>query len=123
MSRRGPVVNMGSGETVAEDGRLATDKPGEGLVACAECARAIALGWWGSISRHAAPSGRPVCVLCSEGEATLTAVDWFALAAALVAARTADGQRRSWHDDAVKGLGAVTFLGGGEGEPPARGGR
>ncbi|MET7310206.1 hypothetical protein ACWD7C_12890 [Streptomyces sp. NPDC005134] len=38
MSARGPVVDQGAGEAVAENGRLVTDEPGEGLVACFECA-------------------------------------------------------------------------------------
>jgi hypothetical protein len=103
------VVNLETGETVAEGGQLVTDPPGDALLACIECARAVALGWWGSIARHIAPLGRPVCVLCSEGEATLTADAWFTLTASLVAKRTADGQRRGWREDAVKGLGAVTI--------------
>ncbi|MER6616325.1 hypothetical protein [Streptomyces xantholiticus] len=108
MSQRGPVVDMGTGETVAEDGRLVDEPVADDLVACNECARAVALGWWGSIARHPGAPGRPVCVLCGEGEAVHTAVEWFAMAAALVRQRTNDGQRRTWHDDAVKGLGAVS---------------
>ncbi|MET8534518.1 hypothetical protein ABZV67_21965 [Streptomyces sp. NPDC005065] len=41
-------------------------------------------------------------------------MDWFALTASLVAARAADGQRRTWRDDAVKSLGAITFPGNAE---------
>jgi hypothetical protein len=108
MSARGdgPVVDMSTGATVAEDGRLVTDAPAD-LVACMECARAIALGWWGAIARHFGEPGEPVCVLCGEGAAVLTAVQFFARAAVLVQQRTADGQRRSWRDDAVIGLGAA----------------
>ncbi|AWI32738.1 hypothetical protein [Streptomyces tirandamycinicus] len=107
MSQRGPVVDMGTGETVAEAGRLAGEKPAGGLVACSECARAVALGWWGSISRHLGAPDAPVCVLCSEGEATLSAEEWFSLTAQLVVQRTRDGQRRTWRDDALVGIGAV----------------
>lgn len=100
MSERGPVVDMASGEVVAENGRLVHE-----LVACFECARAIALGWWGAIARHPAEPDEPVCVLCKESAAVLTASGWFASAAALVQQRTADGQRRTWREDALKGLG------------------
>jgi hypothetical protein len=110
MSERGPVVEMSTGATVAEGGRLVSDQPGGELMACVECARAVALGWFGSIARHIGDAGAPVCVLCSEGDATLTAVEWFALTASLVSQRTADGQRRTWRDDAVKGLGAMTVM-------------
>lgn len=110
MSERGPVVEMSTGETVAEGGRLITDQPAEGLVACVECARAVSMGWWGSIARHVAPEGAPVCLLCNEGEATLSAADWFTTTARLAASRIAAGQRRTWRDDAVKGLGAVTVM-------------
>lgn len=81
------------------------DQDAGGLVACDECARAVALGWWGGISRHQGRPGRPVCLLCGEGEAVHTAVQWFGLTAALVHERTHDGQRRTWHQDAMIGLG------------------
>ncbi|WP_155553656.1 hypothetical protein [Streptomyces sp. E1N211] len=106
MSRRGPVIDVATREIVAEAGELVGEEPGEGLVGCLECARAVALGWFGGIARHVGMEGAPVCVLCGEGEATLTAVDWFAMTGQLAAARTADGSRRTWRDDAVKGLGA-----------------
>ncbi|MGW2496217.1 hypothetical protein ACWCV2_17165 [Streptomyces pseudogriseolus] len=109
MSRRGPVVDVITGQTVAEEGRLVGEDPGEALVGCLECARAVAQGWWGSIARHVGMEGAPVCVLCGEGEATLSAADWFATAGQLAAAATARGSRRTWRDDAVKGLGARTL--------------
>ncbi|WP_431959356.1 hypothetical protein [Actinacidiphila sp. bgisy160] len=109
MSQRGPVVDMGTGQVVAQGGRMvANPQDAAELVACNECARAIGLGWWGSTARHPAPDGAPVCVLCLEGEAVHTAAAWFAAAAQLVQARTADGQRRTWRDDAIKGLGAIS---------------
>ncbi|MET9776201.1 hypothetical protein ABZ023_18405 [Streptomyces sp. NPDC006367] len=108
MSRRGPVVDVMTGQTVADAGRLVGEQPHEVLVGCSGCARAVAQGWWGSIARHAGSSGAPVCVMCGEGEATLSAVEWFQLVAELAAARTAAGSRRSWREDAVKGLGVVT---------------
>ncbi|MGV9509347.1 hypothetical protein ACWDQZ_27480 [Streptomyces tendae] len=107
MSRRGPVVEVGTGRVVAEAGRLVGDETGETLVACTECARAVAMGWFGAIARHPGSVGAPVCVMCGEGEATLSAVEWFVLLSELAAARTADGSRRTWRDDAVKGLGAT----------------
>lgn len=109
MSARGegPVVDLATGAVVAQDGRMVSDPPGEQPVACVECARAIALGWWGAISRHSGPADAPVCVLCSEGEATLAPTEWFVRAATLVQQRTVDGQRRSWRDDAVRGLGIM----------------
>jgi hypothetical protein len=103
MSKRGRVVDMGTGQTVAEDGRLTTDD--EALVACTECARAVALGWWGSISRHIGPADKPVCLLCCEGEAVHTPASWFAITAQLIAQRSRSGQRRTWNDDALIGLG------------------
>jgi hypothetical protein len=106
MSRRAPVVDVITGKTVAEDGQLVGQDLGEGLVGCLECARAVAQGWWGSIARHVGLEGAPVCVLCGEGEATLTAVDWFVMAGQLAAAATARGSRRTWRDDSVKGMGA-----------------
>ncbi|MEU9355051.1 hypothetical protein AB0D65_29655 [Streptomyces griseoloalbus] len=109
MSRRGPVVDVATGETVAEGGQLVGEQPDQDLVGCLECARAVAQGWWGSIARHVGMEGAPVCMLCGEGEATLTAADWFAMAAQLAAAATARGSRRTWRDDAVKGLGAHTL--------------
>jgi len=106
MSQRGPVVDMGTGDTVAEDGRLTTDRGQEDeLVACTECARAIALGWWGAISRHIGPADKPVCVLCGEGEAVHTAAGWFTTTAQLIEQRTREGQRRTWAEDAHVGLG------------------
>lgn len=81
--------------------------PADQPVACSECARAVALGWWGAIARHIGPADRPVCLLCGEGEATLTPTQWFALADELTRSRTLDGQRRTWRDDAVRGLGAM----------------
>lgn len=102
---QGPVVDLATGTVVAQDGRLAHEAPGEQPVACLECARAIALGWFGSISRHIGPADAPVCILCSEGEATLTPAQWFAQTAVLVQQRTADGQRRTWRDDSLRGLG------------------
>lgn len=101
MSQRGPVVDQATGDVVARDGRLVGEQP----VACLECARAIALGWFGAIARHPGDPNKPVCVLCSEGEAVLTPTQWFVRAAMLVQQRTVDGQRRSWRDDAVRGLG------------------
>mgnify|MGYP007011098431 CR=1 FL=1 len=113
MSKRGPVVDMGTGATVAEAGRLVGDEQKGNLVACVECARAIALGWWGAISRHAAYGpDKPVCVLCCEGEATYTAEEWFVLAGQLVTQRARDGQRKTWQEDAIRGLGI---------QPPADG--
>lgn len=103
MSQRGRVVDLNSGEVVAEGGQLVTDPSKR--VACHECARAVALGWWGSISRHIGPADAPVCLLCGEGEAVLTAEEWFAETADLIVERTRDGQRRTWRDDALKGLG------------------
>lgn len=100
MSQRGRVVDMASGDVVAENGALTGE-----LVACHECARAVALGWWGSISRHTGEPGTPVCVLCSEGEAVLTPAQWFTETASLVQAHIIDGQGRTWRDDATKGLG------------------
>lgn len=102
MSQRGPVIDMSTNAVVARDGHLLAD-----LVACQECARAVALGWWGSTARHYGDPGSPVCQLCSEGEATLTAQDWFALTLQLIIRNTASGTRRTWRDDAIKGLGAV----------------
>jgi hypothetical protein len=110
MSKRGPVADLSTGERVAEDGRLVTDPEAEERVACPECARAVALGWFGSIARHIGDAGAPVCVLCSEGDASLTAAEWFALVGQLVVARTADGQRRTWRDDAAKGMGAMVVM-------------
>lgn len=100
MSQRGPVVDLGTGTRVAQDGNLVHE-----LVACSECARAVALGWWGSTARHYGDEGSPVCQLCSEGEATLTAEAWFALTLQLTIRNTASGARRTWRDDARKGLG------------------
>jgi hypothetical protein len=108
MSERGPVVDMGTGAVVAQDGQLVHE-----LVACQECARAVALGWWGSTARHCSDEGSPVCQLCGEGEATLTPQAWFALTLQLIIRNTASGARRTWRDDAVKGLGATTMP-----EPP-----
>lgn len=102
MSERGDVIDHGTGDVVARDGQLVAD-----LVACQECARAVALGWWGSTARHYGDPGAPVCQLCSEGEATLTAQAWFALTLQLIIRNTASGARRTWRDDAVKGLGAA----------------
>jgi hypothetical protein len=110
MSKRGPVVNMTTRETVAEGGQLVGEQPAEGLMACVECARAVALGWWGSTARHFGDDGAPVCALCGEGEATLTATAWFALVVRLTIQNTASGMRRSWRDDAIKGLGAATIM-------------
>jgi hypothetical protein len=110
MSKRGTVVDQSTGQKVAEDGRLVTDEPGEELMACVECARAVALGWWGSTARHFGDPAAPACALCGEGEATLTAADWFALVVQLTIQNTASGMRRSWRDDAVKGLGAMTLM-------------
>lgn len=103
MSRRGPVVNMTTGETVAEAGELVGEEPGEGLVGCLECARAVALGQWGGVARHEGMDGAPVCLLCGEGEATLTAVDWFLTTAKLADAMTAAGTRATWREDSVRG--------------------
>jgi hypothetical protein len=100
MSERGNVVDLGTGDVVAKDGHLVGD-----LVACQECARAVALGWWGSTARHCGDPGSPVCQLCSEGEATLTATAWFSLTLELIIRNTASGARRTWRDDSVKGLG------------------
>lgn len=74
-------------------------------VACDECARAVAMGWLGSISRHPAPPGAPVCVLCGEGEAVHTAEEWFEHTVALIEERDRDGQRRTWREDAMIGAG------------------
>ncbi|QDN94915.1 hypothetical protein FNV58_00885 (plasmid) [Streptomyces sp. RLB1-9] len=110
MSARGdgPVIDLGTGAIVAKDGHLVGD-----LVACRECARAVALGWWGSTARHCSDPDSPVCQLCSEGEATLTAEAWFALTLQLTIQNTASGTRRTWRDDAIKGLGAIAMP-----EPP-----
>lgn len=62
------------------------------------------------ITNHPPPQRQPpqpVRVICGEGQATLTAGQWFARLAVLVAQRTAEGRRRSWRDDAVIGLGAM----------------
>jgi hypothetical protein len=104
MSERGSVVDMGTGDVVAENGRLATDQV---MVACHECARAVALGWWGSTARHPGEPGIPVCVLCGEGEAVLMPAQWFAETIMLI--QQNGSQRRTWRDDAVKGLGAIVL--------------
>jgi hypothetical protein len=103
MSERGPVVDMSTGTVFAQDGRMADEPPAD-LLACVECARAVSLGWWGSIARHCGDPGTPVCQLCSEGEATLTAKAWFALVQQMVIRNTASGIRRSWRDDSVQGM-------------------
>ena len=105
MSQRGPIVDMAPGQTVAKDGQPITDALDEALVACNECARAVALGWWGAISRHIGPADKPVCVLCGEGEAVHTASDWFTTTAKLIEQRNREGQRRTWSEDAHIGLG------------------
>jgi len=81
--------------------------PADQLVACPDCARAVGLGWWGSIARHNGPDGNPVCVLCKQSEATLTAAQWMALAASLAEYNTANGLRRAWHEDGLIGAGAA----------------
>lgn len=103
MSQRGRVVDQATGETVAEDGRLLID---EQPVACQECARAVARGWWGGIARHEGPDDQPMCVLCEEGQATLSATEWFRLTQQLIQARS--GQRKTWQEDAIRGLGAIS---------------
>lgn len=113
MSQRGPVRDLTTGDVVARDGRLTGDEREEQLVACLECARAIALGWFGAVARHLGEPNSPVCVLCGEGAATLTPEQWFARIATLAANATHSGQRRTWRDDAVKGLGATMMT-----EPP-----
>jgi hypothetical protein len=100
MSQRGPVVDMGTGAVVAQDGQLVHE-----LVACQECARAIGLGWWGAIARHPGPPDKPVCVLCCEGEATLTPAQWFTVVAQRIAAHVQAGKHKSWRDDSLRGLG------------------
>ncbi|MFF1284322.1 hypothetical protein ACFVY4_26720 [Streptomyces sp. NPDC058299] len=110
MSARGdgPVVDLGTGAVVAQEGRLVTDPPEEEqLVACNECARAIALGWWGAIARHPGPADKPVCVLCGEGQAVLTAGQWFDTTAKLKAAHVKAGKHHTWRDDAVARFGAA----------------
>jgi hypothetical protein len=116
MSARGdgPVIDLGTGALVAKDGALVTDPPdGQEPVACSECARAVALGWWGSIARHMGAPGTPVCWLCGEGKAILTPAQWFAEVVALIQAN--GPQRRTWHEDAIKGMGAFTMP-----EPPGQ---
>jgi len=104
-SERGPVVDMATGERVAEDGRLVSD---EQLVACLECARAIALGWWGAIARHFGNPDAPVCALCGEGEATLTPTQWFAQVTQLMQAHIAAGKHHSWREDSLTRLGIAS---------------
>ncbi|MFD8650669.1 hypothetical protein [Streptomyces mirabilis] len=112
MSARGdgPVVDLSTGAVVAQDGHLVGE-----LVACHECARAVALGWLGAIARHPAPHGAEVCTLCCEGEATLTPAQWFTMTAQLLGENARRGMWRSWRDDAVRGLGAITMP-----EPPGQ---
>jgi hypothetical protein len=107
MSLRGAVQDMRTGTVVAADGRLTGEHDTRALVGCTECARAIALGWWGGIARHRGDREAPVCVLCSEGEATLDAGAWFVLVASLAARNTVSGRHRTWREDAVRGLGAA----------------
>lgn len=103
MSRHAPVVDPTTGRVVARDGRL-LDDPAHPLAGCAECARAVAQGWWGAIARHPGPADAPTCALCGEGEATLTPSQWFDQVATLIGCSIA-AFRRSWRDDAVAGLG------------------
>jgi hypothetical protein len=78
----------------------------DALVACAECARAIAIGWWGGISRHRrADDTAPLCRLCQQGEATLTAEKFMNFTGDLVFEYRARGIGGTWHDDALRGLG------------------
>lgn len=91
----------------ADDAQPAPNPSEDALLACLECARAVGLGWWGSVARHPGPADAPVCVLCGEGAASLTAAQWLAQAAALAAHHTARGQRRSWREDAERGRGAA----------------
>lgn len=78
--------------------------PADQTVACNECARAVALGWWGGIARHPEHEGA-VCLLCGEGEAVHTAQEWFGVTVMLRAERARDGQHRTWREDAAAGLG------------------
>lgn len=104
MSQRGPVIDMGTRTVVAQDGRLADETDPNDLLGCMECARAVAQGWWGSIARHPGPADKPVCVLCGEGEATLSPGEWFSRVATLVSTPIA-ASRRTWREDSLRGLG------------------